>query len=626
MSECKGCSPNCFPTRDNCWFYTGSSNSELNIEQGDSGKKVVETLIEEVSSLKEKSDSCGKCGSGTSTSNTSDSNIDSNISLVSPVTCGGTSTDSRKSSNPVSIKTVPTTTGVNVEYDVETIIPEGARVISSRICVDGTKNGYASRIAESSSTVGAFRLSPDNFDANLDIDVRFQTEAGEEQYKGVFPLSPKGQEDSVFLNGGTANNKVANTQQEANTTFDNCIKDINSQLRAINESNIVNEFYKLRNRIEELESRLADISNESITFSDSCDECSNGTVTKTLKEALSDAASCCCETKQSVRTVTNTVATVRQQVQNIPTTINTISTGTGGGTTITNPPTGSTNVFTCVEGECKSVPENQVNGVNYGSDNTCGGGCGDTTSNICEQYSEGPFTIDNISFNETNSTVSYNVTGTVSGATVSGVQNQGYSCGQEVVTTINVIFNTGEDCTYTRSLGQAPECPEGDPCEGIICPINQVCKNGICECNISASNCGANQTFNLNTCECEDVIIDPCANVTCEANDCLQCNSSGTCESYCGANQTCIDGVCTEIGDPYNYYFLRGCPGTNFENQDIVVRTLSTFISGGVASINGSCFERYNVATIDQYNNNAGDLSSTTASQSFSNCAECTGN
>ena len=85
----------------------------------------------------------------------------------------------------------------------------------------------------------------------------------------------------------------------------------------------------------------------------------------------------------------------------------------------------------------------------------------------------------------------------------------------------------------------------------------------------------------------------------------------------------------------YNYYFLRGCPGTNYATTDIVVRTTQSATTTGtpasgtytVWSFYGSCWYAYNTATESQYDNDAGDLASAThdPSSTFTDCDDCTG-
>ena len=88
--------------------------------------------------------------------------------------------------------------------------------------------------------------------------------------------------------------------------------------------------------------------------------------------------------------------------------------------------------------------------------------------------------------------------------------------------------------------------------------------------------------------------------------------------------------------DPYNYYFIRGCSGTNYSNQDMVIRTSSTLTTSGTGgsgsystlSIFGSCWYPYNLATAYEYTSNAGDLNSSTYTGTItqsSNCPTCTG-
>ena len=87
----------------------------------------------------------------------------------------------------------------------------------------------------------------------------------------------------------------------------------------------------------------------------------------------------------------------------------------------------------------------------------------------------------------------------------------------------------------------------------------------------------------------------------------------------------------TAATDPYNYYFVRGCTGTNYSNQDMVIRTLNAQTNNGgettgaaVYSIFGSCWYIYNNATATDYSTNAGDLNSQTVGNAdFNSCSAC---
>ena len=71
----------------------------------------------------------------------------------------------------------------------------------------------------------------------------------------------------------------------------------------------------------------------------------------------------------------------------------------------------------------------------------------------------------------------------------------------------------------------------------------------------------------------------------------------------------------------YNYYFVRGCPSTFYENQDMVIRTYSTLTdangnpnSSSVIYHNGGSFYAYSTTNVTAWNNNEGDLNSITYS------------
>ena len=89
----------------------------------------------------------------------------------------------------------------------------------------------------------------------------------------------------------------------------------------------------------------------------------------------------------------------------------------------------------------------------------------------------------------------------------------------------------------------------------------------------------------------------------------------------------------TTTADPYNYYFARGCSGTNYASNDIVIRTTTaqTFNGGettgaAVFNIFGSCFYIYDDATAAEHASNAGDLNSQTVYNAInSSCSACTG-
>ena len=96
-----------------------------------------------------------------------------------------------------------------------------------------------------------------------------------------------------------------------------------------------------------------------------------------------------------------------------------------------------------------------------------------------------------------------------------------------------------------------------------------------------------------------------------------------------------VQSFTTDVTTVYNYWFVNGCPGTNYAAIDMVIRTEQSVTATGspntgsysVFSIYGSCWYAKNTATETEYNANAGDLSSTTAdpSSTYTICTDCTG-
>ena len=83
----------------------------------------------------------------------------------------------------------------------------------------------------------------------------------------------------------------------------------------------------------------------------------------------------------------------------------------------------------------------------------------------------------------------------------------------------------------------------------------------------------------------------------------------------------------------YSYYFMRECIGNNGVVRDIVVKTyatnftINTINTSTSVSIYGTCFYAYASATETNYNENAGDITSTdvTGFTQYSGCDTCTG-
>ena len=541
MSECLDCKKTCFPTPDDCTYYTGPSNEELGIEQGASVKTVLTKVIDQIS----KNSECNKgCSTGTSTTSKT-TNTDKDVDLETPLRCGeGTSAAQRtgKSSAPVNVKTIPTKTGFNIDYNLEDLVPKGATILESRVRIDGKEDGYTQRLSESSDCVGSFRLSPDNFDANMSIDLRYSTEFGEESYSGLIPLSACESDDNTYLTGGSTTRRTSNTQSDANSIFDNCIVDLQSQINSLTSNDIWGEFLKLRNRITELESQLEDVGNLKISYTDNCDDCDKGTVTRTLSEAFNKSATCCCETKSTVDKITRTVSQQQTQINNIPTVINNPinpTTPTNPGTPTNPTPPEVVLVEVCRSGACIQVSRSQMIEGDVELPNGC-----DTTNcgegNPCQGVeSRASFTWN---FDVDSKTYTIEVSNT-SGIGLSFSQSGTFEYGESITQIVTFddgcsfsISNIAPDnpgcgsiiCRYVNQVvNENCECV----CPSIVCGNNETLDPETCVCVCDISSCPEGQIFDSENCECITDNTDPCEGVSCEGCfSCFQTTSGPECK------------------------------------------------------------------------------------------------
>jgi len=118
---------------------------------------------------------------------------------------------------------------------------------------------------------------------------------------------------------------------------------------------------------------------------------------------------------------------------------------------------------------------------------------------------------------------------------------------------------TGETCIQGKCVGPCSdtEFPCGPPlvcvnglcvdttCQGVTCPVGQICQNGTCTGGCDGVVCPANQICELGVC------VDPCAGVTCKGTVCklgvcIQSCACAPCPSgqVCAASGACVDTGC----------------------------------------------------------------------------------
>lgn len=215
--------------------YTGSSDSNLNIEQGESVSIVLNKLVLSLSALIDKVNSCSFCeGEDNSISfsasniTTTNSNISQNSTLVT--------------SKTASIKTTPTPVGVNLEFNLNDVISnlgDNTSVLKTKTTVVGTKNGYPSNIVNTDKPSANIVLKPDNFPAYIETELRYMDSTGEKTVSLKVPVSNTASEINLPLQGGSTGFPVINSQEDLNSNHQNRILNLENMVVALNNLNIV---------------------------------------------------------------------------------------------------------------------------------------------------------------------------------------------------------------------------------------------------------------------------------------------------------------------------------------------------------------------------------------------------
>ena len=223
----------CFQTySDNCIDYTGLSELGLNIQQGkDTVQSVLEKLISAVKILQQQVAACGSDNGHVGV-------CDADIEATTKIRSGVNTSDFVPSTKPYTLKTVPSVNNVAVNYDIKDAIPEGSRVISTKVVVNGNNNGQPSRVADSKAITGGFTLKPENFPATIDVEARVQTEQGERILRSTQPLDSTGQDVKPFLNMNTPSGKTAETQSDVNEILDKEVVKLQNQVNSINNISV----------------------------------------------------------------------------------------------------------------------------------------------------------------------------------------------------------------------------------------------------------------------------------------------------------------------------------------------------------------------------------------------------
>ncbi|MCO6500894.1 MAG: hypothetical protein J5I47_11060 [Vicingus serpentipes] len=262
--KCINCSNKCFEhEEDNCIAIT-FSNSDLDIEGGvDSLKTALVKIVEDLISLRKGiCDPCNDCAGAATTSTVTASAATSNLGNV-----GINSSAARVGLTPIKLIIEPGITNTTIQYDAQNAIKElGSGQSLTKVEVFGTANNRSTRIYSSSSDVGSFSATPENFPVTVSIETTKFTDAGQNIMKFQKTLNnAKVSSDEFFMINDMQ--KVSMTSQsEVNEYLDKQVSSVRNLIKSIENVNSNGKvgfnsiFSDIRNQIDTIKKDMADTS------------------------------------------------------------------------------------------------------------------------------------------------------------------------------------------------------------------------------------------------------------------------------------------------------------------------------------------------------------------------------
>lgn len=227
MIKNKNTDPNCFDhVGDKCINISVTAES-LDIQGGiDSLETALVKIINEIICLKEaECDPCNKCK-------------EQGVVITSDV---GNLTTSNKPlsrlSSPFELKIEPTSINTAIEYDITDALPaEGVAI--TNVEAFGIVNGRPSRIFRSSSNIGTFDATPENFPVNINIDVTCMTPEGQEIMKfNKSVTNTRSTSNEVFTVLDLSKTSLVD-QKDVNEHFDRMLSSLENSINSINKINL----------------------------------------------------------------------------------------------------------------------------------------------------------------------------------------------------------------------------------------------------------------------------------------------------------------------------------------------------------------------------------------------------
>jgi hypothetical protein len=221
------------------------------IKKGDTQTAVNEKLAQEIEDLK-----------ASMTIQKVDSKIDS--STVVNTSGFGQASNYLDSGKKVKLQVTPSADGVNVFYDLSSILEDGWKLDFTRAYVEGNRNGLQTVIADSNKTSSGFVLAPNNFPATIDFEARLKKGDTIEVLTAKQTLYSTGDDTSYTLYKRELGTTNIQTQKEVNDLMYRDVQNIKKALEPKTvklggkEFDYQQAFYALKAEIDQIRKELAE--------------------------------------------------------------------------------------------------------------------------------------------------------------------------------------------------------------------------------------------------------------------------------------------------------------------------------------------------------------------------------
>lgn len=242
------------PKTLNCAVTSGVSSDALDIANGEGINSVISKVVKEVECLKESAcDPCNSCGDTAAVSTgvtTAGSNDIGNIS--------STGNRTKTLTTPIEVKVVPTGSNISVEYNASAVVASlGCDRVQTRVNLNSGSN----RLSTSTSTVGAFKASPDKFPVTLNINISCYKDGITQEINLQKTLVASASTNNEYPKSTDLSQTALSSQPEVNEYLDECVTDVKNRVAALEGVNL-NGTTGLTSIVSSLEARIDTLKEE----------------------------------------------------------------------------------------------------------------------------------------------------------------------------------------------------------------------------------------------------------------------------------------------------------------------------------------------------------------------------